>query len=72
MRKDGRLVIALTPTCPAINEVGEQTMRELVQSGLGITIRDYAIAHPFIIKDYKDGFPVLMEVGDSFCNTKNL
>jgi hypothetical protein len=72
MRKDGRLVIALTPTCPAINEVGEQTMRELVQSGLGATIRDYAIAHPFIIKDYKDGFPVLMEVDDFFCNAKKL
>jgi hypothetical protein len=62
MRKDGKLVIALTPTCPAINEVGEQRMRELVQDGLGATIRDYATAHPFIIKDYKDGFPVLMEV----------
>jgi hypothetical protein len=65
MREDGRLVIGLTPTCPAINEVGEQTMRELVQSGLGITIRDYALAHPFIVKDYKDGFPVLMEVDEN-------
>jgi Fe-S-cluster containining protein len=64
MRKDGRLVIALTPTCPAINEVGEQRMRELVHDGLGTTIRDYAAAHPFIIKDYKDGFLVLMEVDD--------
>jgi hypothetical protein len=62
MQKDGRLVIALTPTCPAINEVGEQRMRELVQDGLGTTIRDYAATHPFIIKDYKEGFPVLMEV----------
>jgi Fe-S-cluster containining protein len=71
MRKDGRLVIALTPTCPAINEVGEQRMRELVHDGLGTTIRDYAAAHPFIIKDYKDGFLVLMEVEASFCNAEN-
>lgn len=61
MRKEDKLVIALTPTCPAINKVGEQTMRELVEDGLGVTIYAYAVKHPFIIKDYKEGFLVLME-----------
>ena len=64
MRKEDKLVIALTPTCPAINEVGEQTMRELVEDGLGITIYLYAAKNPFIIKPYKEGFPVLMELDD--------
>lgn len=61
MRKDDRLVIALTPTCPAINKVGEETMRQLAEDGLGETIYEYAAKHPFIIKEYKEGFPILME-----------
>ena len=64
MRKEEKLVIALTPTCPAINEVGVKTMRELVEDGLGRTIYADAVSNPFIIKPYKEGFPVLMEIED--------
>ena len=60
MRDGGELVIALTPTCPAINRVPLERMKELVEEGLGDTIYDYAASHPFIIKQYREGFPVLM------------
>jgi hypothetical protein len=63
MKKDEELVIALTPTCPAINKVGVEAMTELAKGGLGAQIFEYADAHPFIIKEYKQGFPVLMSRG---------
>ena len=50
----GRLAVALTPTCPAINKVPEEQLRTLAASGLGKKILDYAQAHPDIIKDYSD------------------
>lgn len=59
MRQGERLVIALTPTCPVIQKVGTQKMKELVQNGLADVIFDYAAAHPFIIKAYREDFPVL-------------
>lgn len=53
-------VIALTPTCPSINKVPLEDMKNLVQEGLGKTIYEYAKEHPYIVKEYKEGFPVLM------------
>lgn len=61
MKKDDKLVIALTPTCPSINKQPYEKMKELVESGLGETIYAYAKEHPFIVKEYREGFPVLME-----------
>ena len=43
--------IALTPTCPAINKVPLEQVKELVASGLGQQILDYAATHPDIIKE---------------------
>lgn len=60
MKKGSETVIALTPTCPAINSVGVSAMKALVEDGLGNVIFKYASKNPFIIKDYRDGFPVLM------------
>lgn len=60
MNKDGRCVIALTPTCPAINKISLEDMKALVQDRLGEVIYEYAKRHPYIIKEYKEGFPVLM------------
>lgn len=65
MDKDGKKVIALTPTCPSINQQPLQVMEELVQSGLGQQIFEYAKGHPYIIKIYKEGFPVLMAEGEA-------
>ena len=50
-RQDNSLAIALTPTCPAINKVPEEKVRQLAASGLGKTILDYAEGHPDIIKE---------------------
>ena len=60
MNKDGKLVIALTPTCSAIGAVPSKALVELVQNGLGEKIFEYAQTHPYIIKEYKDGFPIIL------------
>lgn len=59
MEKDNQWVIALTPTCPAINKVDIETMRALVDNELGQIIYDYAKKNKFIVKQYKQGFPIL-------------
>ena len=45
------IAVALTPTCPAINKVPEEKVRDLAASGLGQQILDYAADHPDIIKE---------------------
>jgi hypothetical protein len=60
MNKDGKLVIALTPTCSAIGAVPSQALVELVQNGLGEKIFEYAKTHPYIVKEYKEGFPIIL------------
>ena len=59
MNKDGELVIALTPTCPSIGATPSPELIELVKNGLGEKILAYAKAHPYIIKEYRDGFPIV-------------
>lgn len=62
MRKqEGEPVIALTPTCPEINRQSLDVMEDLVRSGLGEKIYAYAAEHPYIVKEYREGFPVLMK-----------
>ena len=60
MNKDGKLVIALTPTCSAIGGMPSKALVELVQNGLGEKIFEYAQTHPYIVKEYKDGFPIIL------------
>lgn len=60
MRKDGELVIALTPTCPSIGAVPSQALVNLVKNGLGDKIFEYAKTHPEIIKEYRVGFPIIL------------
>ena len=59
MNKDGKFVIALTPTCSAIGAVPSQALVELVQNGLGEKIFEYAKTHPYIVKEYREGFPII-------------
>ena len=59
MDKGGKLVIALTPTCPAIGAVPNQALIDLVKNSLGEQIFEYAKTHPYIIKEYREGFPVV-------------
>jgi len=60
MRKEGKLVVALTPTCPAIGATPNKALMDLVQNGLGETFLEYAKTHSYIVKEYREGFPVLM------------
>ena len=62
--KDNTIAVALTPTCPAINTVSREKVSDLLKSGLGQKIIDYAKTHPDIIKEQTDFlsdilFPVL-------------
>lgn len=59
MDKDGELVIALTPTCPSIGATPRPELIELVKNGLGEQIFEYAKTHPYIVKEYREGFPVV-------------
>ena len=56
---DGEMRVCLTPTCPEINKVPQERMRKLVADGLGEKIAEYAEKYPFMIKEYKNGFPVM-------------
>ncbi len=60
----GKLVVALTPTCPAINKVDIEEVKKLVEDVLGNTIYEYAKEHPYIVKEYRNDFPILMEFED--------
>ena len=59
MNKDGELVIALTPTCPSIGTVPSKALVNLVRDSLGDKIFEYAKTHPYIIKEYREGFPII-------------
>lgn len=59
MDKGGELVIALTPTCPTIGATPRPNLIELVKNGLGAKIFEYAKTHPYIVKEYREGFPVV-------------
>lgn len=60
MCKDNELVIALTPTCPSINQVPLSDIKHLVTAELGEKIYEQARLMPSMIKDYRKDFPVLM------------
>lgn len=57
MNKDGKTIIALTPTCPAINKVPFAQVEALVKEGLGKRILEEAEKNPDMIKQYREGFP---------------
>ena len=48
---NNQIEVALTPTCTAINKVPRKEIINLLKSGLGKKILDYAEKHPDIIKD---------------------
>ena len=57
--EDGKVVIALTPTCPEINEIELTEVKSFVNENLREDLLLYAQNHPFLIKEYREGFPVL-------------
>lgn len=64
MKYKENLVIALTPTCPAINKIKIEKIRDYILESLGKKIFEYGKKHPFIIKEYKLDFPIIIEEKD--------
>ena len=62
MRYEGGLAICLTPTCPVISAKPLSVMQELADGEVGDRIAEYVKLHPEIVKDHKDGFPVLRKI----------
>lgn len=52
----GKIFVALTTTCPAVNRLPFSEVQSLVKSGLGGKILSYASANPDIVKDWRGGF----------------
>lgn len=61
MDKDGKLVIALTPTCPSIGAEPSEKLIKIVANGLGQKIFEYAKKNPYIVKQYRDNYPIITE-----------
>ena len=59
MNKDGEIVVALTPTCPSINRLDFETVKEFVDTNLKKDIIDYANNHPYLIKEYRSDYPII-------------
>ena len=59
MKKDDELVIALTPTCPTINGIDFEKVRALVNDKLRDGLLDYAREHEFLVKDYREDYPII-------------
>ena len=60
-KKDGKTVIALTPTCPGVNKLDLETVREFCRRKLSDSLFEYAFEHPYLIKEYREDFPILEE-----------
>ena len=58
-KTDGEVVVALTPTCPHINKLDLNTVRDFVNGNLKDDLLNYADAHPYLIKEYREGYPVM-------------
>ena len=55
----GEVVIALTPTCPEINKINLNDVKKFVNENLRDELLSYAKSHPYLIKEYREDFPIL-------------
>ncbi len=72
MQTEKNLVIALTPTCPAINKISLDEIKKFVIEDLAKKIFDYGKMHSFIIKKYRKDFPIIVTEEDFLKRNKNL
>ncbi len=56
---DGNKKVCLTPTCPVMNKADINVLKKLSKEKWEAQMIEYAKAHPYITKDYKEGFIVL-------------
>lgn len=55
-REDGEPFVVLTPTCPSVNKLNIDAVRSFLDDNLRHSLIEYAKAHPYLIKEYKDDF----------------
>jgi Fe-S-cluster containining protein len=60
MSQDSKLLISLSCLCKPMCNNSLESIMEHLTSGLAKEISDYAKIHPGIIKEYNDGYPILM------------
>lgn len=53
---DGSYKVCLTPTCPSVNKVAIDILKQKTKEAWHEQMEDYAKAHPYIILEYKEGF----------------
>ena len=63
MRKESRLVIALSPVCPAVSKIPRGRIEDLVRHEIGGVIWAHAADHPECIVDYRPDYAVIAEQG---------
>lgn len=56
---DGALVLALSPSCPAVRQIPIDKVQTLASS-FASEVWDYADANPYMIKPFVQGYPVLV------------
>ncbi|MDR0974795.1 MAG: hypothetical protein LBL80_03775 [Ruminococcus sp.] len=62
MSQEGKLLISLSLLCKPICENSFTSVISLLKSGLADKIIAYSKIHPCIIKEYTDGYPILMYI----------
>jgi Fe-S-cluster containining protein len=62
MSQDGKLLISVSTLCKPMCENSLESIMAHLKSGLANDISDYAKINPGIIKDYNDGYPILMYI----------
>ena len=50
----------MTAWATRLNQEPLEQMNALLKDGIGKTIYEYAKEHPYIVMEYREGFPVLM------------
>ena len=61
MRLESTFAVCLTPTCPAVNKLPLSKVRKLVENGLGEVIFAQGEKEPYMVKEYREGYAVLMQ-----------
>ncbi|MDR0904013.1 MAG: YkgJ family cysteine cluster protein [Ruminococcus sp.] len=62
MSQEGKLLISLSLLCKPILENSFSSIIGLLENWLAEVITEYAKLHPSIIKEYTDGYPILMYI----------
>ncbi len=60
MRKDSQLVIVLSPGCRVLSSKPLSDIQRLVDAGLGEKMLEHARKIPEYVREYREGYPVLM------------